>query len=437
MKASHLTSPPPGNERALLVGLERPNDSKWDHAESLQELGELVKSAGGLVVETVVQRRPAPTAAYYIGPGKASELAELCKKANVGTVIFNDELSPAQSRNLEKVFERKILDRTQLILDIFAQRAKSKDGKLQIELAQLQYLLPRLTGMWTHLSRQSGGIGTRGPGETQLEVDRRRVQEKIARLSRELGEVRQQRGVQRAGRLRQHWPICSFVGYTNAGKSTLLNRMTSAGVYAADQLFATLDPTTRQFVLPNKQKLLLTDTVGFLKQLPHHLIESFKATLEEVAEADLLLHVVDLSHPLYEQQMAAVQTVLEELNAWGKQMIVVFNKIDRVTNPALIEYALHKHPDSVAISAVTGAGMAEFFGEIERQVKSWRLRVRLVMPNHLTALMAELHRVGRVLDVSYQGNMVALTAHVPPQLQGKVKPYVVENEAAEKVAVRG
>jgi GTP-binding protein HflX len=389
------------------------------------------------VVETAVQRRPAPTAAYYIGPGKASELAALCKKANVGTVIFNDELSPAQSRNLEKVFERKILDRTQLILDIFAQRAKSKDGKLQIELAQLQYLLPRLTGMWTHLSRQSGGIGTRGPGETQLEVDRRRVQEKIARLSRELGEVRQQRSVQRAGRLRQHWPICSFVGYTNAGKSTLLNRMTSAGVYAADQLFATLDPTTRQFVLPNKQKLLLTDTVGFLKQLPHHLIESFKATLEEVAEADLLIHVVDLSHPLYEQQMAAVQTVLEELNAWGKQMIVVFNKIDRVTNRALIEYALHKHPDSVAISAVTGEGMGELFGEIERQVKSWRLRVRLVMPNHMTALMAELHRVGRVLDVSYQGNMVALTAHVPPQLQGKVKAYMVEDEAAERVAVRG
>jgi GTP-binding protein HflX len=189
--------------------------------------------------------------------------------------------------------------------------------------------------------------------------------------------------------------------------------------------------------LPNKQKLLLTDTVGFLKQLPHHLIESFKATLEEVAEADLLIHVVDLSHPLYEQQMAAVQTVLEELNAWGKQMIVVFNKIDRVTNRALIEYALHKHPDSVAISAVTGEGMGELFGEIERQVKSWRLRVRLVLPNHLTALMAELHRVGRVLDVSYQGNMVALTAHVPPQLQGKVKAYMVEDEAAERVAVRG
>jgi GTPase len=408
-----------------------PEDSKWDHAESLQELGELVKSAGGEVVNTAIQRRPSPTAATYIGPGKASELALLCKKENVGTVIFNDELSPAQSRNLEKIFERKILDRTQLILDIFAQRAKSKDGKLQIELAQLQYLLPRLTGMWTHLSRQSGGIGMRGPGETQLEVDRRRVTERIARLARELAEVRQQRGIQRAGRLRQHWPIISLVGYTNAGKSTLLNRMTKSEVYAADQLFATLDPTTRQFVLPNKQKVLLTDTVGFLKQLPHHLIESFKATLEEVAEADLLLHVVDLSHPLYEQQMAAVQVVLEELNAWGKQMIVVFNKIDRVANPALIEHALHMHPNSVAISAVTGQGMDELFAEIEHQVKAWRLRVKLVVPNHMTALVAELHRVGRVLDISYRddGN-VALTAHVPPQLQGKIKKYVIEEEAS-------
>jgi GTP-binding protein HflX len=413
------------------VGLETPEDNKWDHAESLQELGELVKSAGGEVVDTAIQRRPAPTAATYIGPGKATELATLCAKENVGTVIFNDELSPAQSRNLEKIFNRKILDRTQLILDIFAQRAKSKDGKLQIELAQLQYLLPRLTGMWTHLSRQSGGIGTRGPGETQLEVDRRRVTEKIARLSRELKEVRQQRGIQRAGRLRQHWPIASLVGYTNAGKSTLINRMTNSEVYAADQLFATLDPTTRQFILPNKQKMLVTDTVGFLKQLPHHLIESFKATLEEVAEADLLLHVVDLSHALYEQQMEAVQVVLEELGAWGKQMIVVFNKIDRVANPALIEYALHKHPHSVAISAATGEGMESLFEEIEHQVKSWRLRVKLVIPNHLTALVAELHRVGRVLDVSYRDDAITLTAHVPPQLQGKIKPYIVADHDGE------
>jgi GTP-binding protein HflX len=412
-------------ERTLLVGLERPDDSKWDHAESLQELGELVKSAGGEVVDIAIQRRNAPTAPFYIGKGKAEELAAMCGREKVGTVIFNDELSPAQSRNLETVFARKILDRTQLILDIFAQRAKSREGKLQIELAQLQYLLPRLTGMWTHLSRQSGGIGTRGPGETQLEVDRRRVQEKIARLSRELGDVRQQRSVQRQGRLRQHWPIVSLVGYTNAGKSTLLNRMTDSEVYAADKLFATLDPTTRQFILPNKQKMLLTDTVGFLKQLPHHLIESFKATLEEVAEADLLLHVVDLSHPLYEQQMEAVKTVLEELNAWGKQMIVVFNKIDKVPNPALIEQCLHHLPGSVAISAATGEGMAELFSEMEERVKAWRLRVKLLLPNHLTALLAELHRVGRVLDMSYQGDAIALTAHIPPQLQGKVKTYVV------------
>jgi GTP-binding protein HflX len=391
-------------ERTLLVGLERPDDSKWDHAESLQELGELVKSAGGEVVDIAIQRRHAPTAPFYIGKGKAEELAQLCGRERVGTVIFNDELSPAQSRNLETVFARKILDRTQLILDIFAQRAKSREGKLQIELAQLQYLLPRLTGMWTHLSR---------------------VQEKIARLTRELGDVRQQRSVQRQGRLRQHWPIVSLVGYTNAGKSTLLNRMTDSEVYAADKLFATLDPTTRQFILPNKQKMLLTDTVGFLKQLPHHLIESFKATLEEVAEADLLLHVVDLSHPLYEQQMEAVKTVLEELNAWGKQMIVVFNKIDKVANPALIEQCLHHHPGSVAISAATGEGMTELFSEMEERVKAWRLRVKLLLPNHLAALLAELHRVGRVLDMSYQGDSIALTAHIPPQLQGKVKPYVV------------
>jgi GTP-binding protein HflX len=430
LKAPLPTSPPAVNERTLLIGLETPEDSKWDHAESLQELGELVKSAGGEVIDVAIQRRNAPTAPYYIGKGKAEELSKLCGKERVGTVIFNDELSPAQSRNLEKLFERKILDRTQLILDIFAQRAKSREGKLQIELAQLQYLLPRLTGMWTHLSRQSGGIGTRGPGETQLEVDRRRVQEKIARLTRELGDVRQHRSTQRQGRLRQHWPIVSLVGYTNAGKSTLLNRMTSSDVYAADKLFATLDPTTRQFVLPNKQKILLTDTVGFLKQLPHHLIESFKATLEETAEADLLLHVVDLSHPLFEAQMEAVQIVLEELNAWGKQMIIVFNKVDRVENPALVEQVLSTYAGSVAISAVTGEGMPELFSEIEHRIKAWLTRVRLVLPNHLTALLAELHRVGRVLDVSYREDQIHLTAHIPPQLQGKIKPYVVETAEA-------
>jgi GTP-binding protein HflX len=421
----------PETERTLLVGLERQGADHWEHTESLHELGELVKSAGGEVAHTAIQRLSKPTAPYYIGKGKAEELSAYCGKDQIHSVIFDDELSPAQSRNLERVFNRKVLDRTQLILDIFAQRAKSKEGKLQIELAQLQYLLPRLTRMWTHLSRQSGGIGTRGPGETQLEVDRRRIQEKIARLEREIGEVRKQRATQRQGRLRQHWPIASLVGYTNAGKSTLLNHLTKADVYAADKLFATLDPTTRQFTLPNRQKMLLTDTVGFLKKLPHHLVESFKATLEEVSEADLLLHVVDLSHPLYETQMKAVQTVLEELNAWGKQMVVIFNKVDKVENSALIEHVLDKHPHSVAISAQSGEGMDQLMSEIEHQVKSWRMQMKLVMPNYKTALISELYRVGRVLDLSYVGDEVRITAHVPPQLQGSLKPYMVAAEHEE------
>ena len=257
------------------------------------------------------------------------------------------------------------------------------------------------------------------------------MQEKIARLTRELGEVRQHRSTQRQGRLRQHWPIVSLVGYTNAGKSTLLNRMTSSEVYAADKLFATLDPTTRQFILPNKQKMLLTDTVGFLKQLPHHLIESFKATLEETAEADLLLHVVDLGHPLFEQQMTAVQEVLEELNAWGKQMIVVFNKIDRVENPALIEQVLRDHPGSVAISASTGEGLPELFSEIEIAAQGVAHAREAGAAQSPHRAPGRTHRVGRVLDVSYHEDQIALTAHIPPQLQGKVGKYVVEEDACK------
>lgn len=426
MKTLHRTAPEQTQERALLVGLERSSLDHWEQAESLAELGELVKSAGGEVAHTAVQKLDRPVAASYIGSGKAEEFARYCAGHNIQSVVFDDELTPAQSRNLERIMGRKVIDRTQLILDIFAQRAKSREGKLQIELAQLQYLLPRLTRMWTHLSRQSGGIGTRGPGETQLEVDRRRVMEKIARLERELEEVRQHRSVQRAGRLRQHWPIVSLVGYTNAGKSTLLNRLTDAEVYAADKLFATLDPTTRQFTLPNKQKILLSDTVGFLKKLPHHLVESFKATLEEVAEADLLLHVVDLSHDLFETQITAVNKVLEEINATGKQTVLIFNKIDRVENAALVEHVLRTHQHSVAISAQSGEGIETMLHEIEHQVRSWRLRVKLVIPNHETAILAELHRVGRIVDKSYIDDMVHVTAHIPPQLQGRLKNYMVE-----------
>src|SRR5450432_2204563 len=322
-------------ERALLIGLEKEGVAKWDLRDSMEELRERANSAGAHVVDTVTQKLQKPTAPLYIGKGKAKLIRESFHDRDVTSVIFDNELSPTQGRNLENIFSRKVLDRTQLILDIFAQRARSREGRLQIELAQLQYLLPRLTRMWNHLSRQTGGIGTRGPGETQLEVDRRRVQERIARLERELEGVRKHRAVQRQGRKRHQWPVAAVVGYTNAGKSTLLNLLTGADLLAEDKLFATLDPTTRSFILPNKQRLLLTDTVGFLRKLPHTLIESFKATLEEVVEADLLIHVVDLSHPRLDEQMEAVDTVIKEIGAYGKQTLTIFNKIDLLENKDL------------------------------------------------------------------------------------------------------
>jgi GTPase len=412
-----------GREKAILVGLEHDGVDKWELKESLEELAELASSAGAEVVGTVTQKLEQPTAPFYIGKGKAEHVAEQCQKEQVTSVIFDDELSPAQGRNLEKLTSRKVLDRTQLILDIFAQRARSREGRLQIELAQLQYLLPRLTGMWTHLSRQSGGIGTRGPGETQLEVDRRRVQERIAKLERDLTDVRKHRSIQREGRRRHHWPVASLVGYTNAGKSTLLNMLTGAGVLAADKLFATLDPTTRQFILPNNQKVLLTDTVGFIRKLPHTVIESFKATLEEVHEADLLIHVVDLSHPNFQEQIQAVHTVIRELHADGKQMLTVFNKIDAVANRELVEAQVRRTPNSVAISAQTGEGLAEVLAELEGQLAAWRLRASYRIPAREFALIAEIHRVGHVLDLRYEEEVVLVRAHVPPHLQSRLAGY--------------
>ncbi len=418
-------------ESALLVGIDRGESKAWTPADSLEELAELAKSAGAQTTKTILQKLRSPTPALYIGRGKAQALAQQCITEKIQLVIFDDELTPAQNRNLSGIFQCKVLDRTQLILDIFAQRAKSREGKLQIELAQLQYLLPRLTGMWTHLSRQAGGIGLRGPGETQLEVDRRRVQERISRLIKELASVRQQRSIAREGRRHHHWPVASLVGYTNAGKSTLLNRLTHAEVYAADRLFATLDPTTRQLMLPNKQKMLLSDTVGFLQRLPHHLIEAFKATLEEVQEADLLLHVVDASHPQMENQIAAVDSVLEELGCAGKQTIFVFNKADQVKKMAFLAQCVERHSPGAAISALTGVGMEDLLSEIEHQLRAWRLHMQLRLPNDQTALVAEIHRIGRVLEMRYRGNWIHLTAHVPPQLQGRLKSYIVSSDDAD------
>ena len=412
-------------ERALLIGLEQEGVSKWDLRDSMEELAELANSAGAEVVNTVTQKLQKPTAPYYIGKGKAELIKESFKDQHVTSVIFDDELSPAQGRNLETLLSRKVLDRTQLILDIFAQRARSREGRLQIELAQLQYLLPRLTRMWSHLSRQTGGIGTRGPGETQLEVDRRRVQERIARLERELEGVRKVRTVQRQGRKRHQWPVAAVVGYTNAGKSTLLNLLTGADVVAENKLFATLDPTTRSLTLPNRQRLLLTDTVGFLRKLPHTLIESFKATLEEVVEADLLIHVVDLSHPRVDEHIEAVDTVVKELGAFGKQTLMVFNKIDALANDELIGAYTKKFPGSVAISARKGTGVSGLVQALQEELGSWRLRSRFRVPLSEAGLIAEIHRVGHVLELHYEGEFALIVAHTPPDLQQKLAAFAV------------
>jgi GTP-binding protein HflX len=417
------TGPKKPQERALLIGLEKQGVSKWDLRDSMEELRELANSAGAEVVDTITQKLRKPTAPYYIGRGKAELIKESIQNRQVTSIIFDDELSPAQGRNLENLLARKVLDRTQLILDIFAQRARSREGRLQIELAQLQYLLPRLTRMWHHLSRQTGGIGTRGPGETQLEVDRRRVQERIARLERELESVRKTRAVQRQGRKRHQWPVAAVVGYTNAGKSTLLNLLTGADVITEDRLFATVDPTTRSFVLPNNQRVLLTDTVGFLRKLPHTLIESFKATLEEVHEADLLIHVVDLSHPRIDEQMAAVDSVIKELDAFGKQTLIVFNKIDNLNDRELAKAYVQRFSGSVAISARTGEGVGDLVQVLQDALAQWRLRSRFRIPASESAVVAEIHRVGHVLELRYEGDDVLIVAHVPPHLEAKLAHY--------------
>ena len=399
----------------------------WDTSDSLEELSELAVTAGAEVVGDGVQKMAAPCARTFIGKGKADEFAEHCRQADVDTVIFDDELSPAQSRNLEKVFNCKILDRTSLILDIFAQRARTREGKLQIELAQLQHLLPRLTGFWGHLSRQKGGIGMRGgEGETQLETDRRRVQDRIARISQELEVVRRQRTTQRSARQRNHWALASIVGYTNAGKSTLLNTLTGAEVLAENKLFATLDPTTRRLRLPTNQNVLLTDTVGFIRKLPHGLVEAFKATLEEVVQADLLLHVVDVSHSQADEQVQSVNAVLKEIGAEGKPTLMVFNKIDQLNgDQSVLTRFLERHPHGVAISAEKGEGLPALLAELGSQLRPLREFMELSVPHHQTSVIARLHEVGQVIERSYEGKAARFKARIPPHFHDEFAPFFV------------
>ena len=412
-------------EKVFLVGVELKSRDRAELRESLDELAELAQTAGAEVVNDGIQKMESLNAATFIGKGKAEEFANFCKANDVDTVIFDDELSPAQSRNLEKIFECKILDRTALILDIFAQRARTREGKLQIELAQLQHLLPRLTKFWGHLSRQAGGIGMRGgEGESQLEADRRKVGERIDKIESELDKVRRQRATQRAGRQRSNWPLASIVGYTNAGKSTLLNALTGADVLAKDILFATLDPTTRRLKLPTNQNVLLTDTVGFIKKLPHGLVEAFKATLEEVVQADLLLHVVDISHPQAEEQIAAVNSVLKEIGAEGKPVLMVFNKMDKVNGSAL-NGLREKFPHAVEISAVTGTGVSNLLAELGTQLRPTREFLELRIPHEQSAVIARLHKVGQVIERRYTGKTARFKVRIPPQHHDEFAPFIV------------
>jgi GTP-binding protein HflX len=414
-------------ERVFLVGVELKSGLASATREALDELAELAATAGGEVVGEGVQKLETPNAATYIGKGKADEFAAFCRGNDVDTVIFDDELSPAQSRNLEKVFNCKILDRTALILDIFARRARTREGKIQIELAQLQHLLPRLTRFWGHLSRQSGGIGMRGgEGESQLEVDRRKVQERIEKIESDLDAVRRQRSTQRSARQRQNWPIASIVGYTNAGKSTLLNKLTGADVLAKDILFATLDPTTRRLRLPTNQNVLLTDTVGFIRKLPHGLVEAFKATLEEVVRADLLLHVVDASHPLADEQIQSVDAVLKEIGADGKPTLMVFNKIDQLKDGEALTRFLEKHPHGVLISATTGEGIPALLSELSTQLRPARELVELRVPHEHAAIIARLHEVGQVVERRYTGKTARLKARIPPHFHHEFAKFIVE-----------
>ena len=426
--------------RVFLVGVELKSRTNADVRESLAELEELATTAGTQIVGEGVQKMAVPVAATYIGPGKAEEFAKSCKENSVDTVIFDDELSPAQTRNLEKIFGCKIMDRTALILEIFGQRARTREGKLQIEHAQLKYLLPRLTRYWSHLSRQRGSTGSiGGEGESQLEADRRKLSERIEKIESELEKVVRQRETQRAGRQRSQWPLASIVGYTNAGKSTLLNRLTGAAVLAEDKLFATLDPTTRRLKLPTNQNVLLTDTVGFIKKLPHGLVEAFKATLEEVVQADLLVHVVDISHPQAQEQIDAVNMVLMEIGAAEKPVLMVFNKIDQLSVgssrcddrtaqravPTIPAVMREKYPHAVSISAKTGEGVAPLLAEIGTQLRPIREFLDLRVPHEKAAVIARIHAVGQVVTSRYTGKHARFKVRIPPHLHGEFAPFAV------------
>lgn len=401
-------------ELAVIVGLELPESEFMEVDESLLELKALAHTAGAEVAGKVVQARSSPDVATYVGRGKVEEIKELLHMNGAELVIFDDELTPAQLRNLEDVMGVKVIDRTQLILDIFAQRARTREAQLQVDLAQLQYLLPRLAGRGTVLSRLGGGIGTRGPGETKLETDRRRLRQRIANLRKEIEEIRSQRSLQRHARLKHALPVAALVGYTNAGKSTLLNRLTGAGVLVEDRLFATLDPTIRRAEIPpSGQPVLFVDTVGFIRKLPHTLVAAFRATLEEVREADILIHVVDATAYNMESQMSAVFEVLEELGCAGRPLITVFNKVDDLSRRIGMSKLLSETPDSIAISALEGSGLDGLFSLLEQKLGERLTYGSYDIPYEQAGIVAAMREVGQVVEEQYTATGIKLYVGLP------------------------
>lgn len=417
------------SERAILIGMEwGRNGSLWTVDDSLEELKQLADTAGATVIKKFIQKRPKPDPAFFIGRGKVQELALYAQQENIDLCIFDDELSPAQQRNIESVMGIRILDRTALILDIFAQRARTNEGKLQVELAQLQYTLPRIMGKGLMLSRLGGGIGTRGPGETKLEVDRRRIRDRIAFIKEQIEKVKAVRSLHRSKRKKNNVFEVSLVGYTNAGKSTLLNTLTNSDIYAKDQLFATLDPTTRQLTLPNKQEIIITDTVGFIQRLPHQLIAAFRSTLEVVTEADLLVHVIDVSHELYKEQAAAVHEVLKEIGAETKPVITVYNKIDKLPPDSKLTDRLALEEDTVCISAAKKLNLETLQQMIETHLKSKAVEVTLCIPYAETAKAAQLHETANVLEQEYTENGAVMKVILPVEDLEAYNEYILKSE---------